>query len=241
MSAPYVSAFERPRAPGAKKNFCNERCATRIARCSSLAPRWRGRRSRSTPPAFRAGSRPSRPPTRRAHQFSSAKPTTRPCTPRSFFRCCRCPARTLTLHPQVNLDESGVEAGLPVAPSPTRTTRSRPPTSTRSHSPPTFCSSILTSTCSRCCSAAATRRPASRRATWPSSTRASNAPSVSGHLPSARRREPPRAATPTARSTPPRGVHTPTAHRLHERPWLAAAYVWVSPLRVVSPRRTPLR
>ena len=39
----------------------------------------------------------------------------------------------------------------------------------------------------------------------------------------------------------PRSAHTPTAHRLHERPWLAAAYVWVSPWRVVSPRRTPLR
>ena len=139
----------------------------------------------------------SRPPTRRAHQFSSAKPTTRPCTPRSFFRCCRCPARTLTLHPQVNLDESGVEAGLPVAPSPTRTTRSRPPTSTRSHSPPTFCSSILTSTCSRCCTAhavvccrrAAMSRPAvscSSSGTLPRSGR----PLRSRRVPSRRSRRP---------------------------------------------------
>ena len=35
------------------RNARNERCAMRIARCSSLAPRWRGRRST---PAFRAGS-----------------------------------------------------------------------------------------------------------------------------------------------------------------------------------------
>ena len=37
----------------ASRNARNERCAMRIARCSSLAPRWRGRRST---PAFRAGS-----------------------------------------------------------------------------------------------------------------------------------------------------------------------------------------
>ena len=129
--------------------------------------------------------------------FRASKPTTRPCTPRSFSRCCRCPARTLTLHPQVNLDESGVEAGLPVAPSPTRTTRSRPPTSTRSHSPPTFCSSILTSTCSRCCTAhavvccrrAAMSRPAvscSSSGTLPRSGR----PLRSRRVPSRRSRRP---------------------------------------------------
>ena len=46
-----------------------------------------------------------RPPDAHSN-FRASKPTTRPCTPHSFSRYCRCPARTLTLHPQVNLDES---------------------------------------------------------------------------------------------------------------------------------------